>query len=202
VGANGGQTREPAFQATRGASREIPQPIHVAPAPETDGELRHVKDGGRRMLKALAQVHPDRLTRKQLATLAKMSSKLSGSFSDYLSVLRKNGFIIEGNDGRIEITEAGFDFLGEDVPSPITPQEQIAMWREKLKRGGRLMFDYLLEHWPEPAERVELAEAGNMSLDLSGSFSDYLSVMRRNRLIEDLPDGRVKAADWLQGARV
>jgi hypothetical protein len=193
--------REPPAVVARPAAPPVASPVRSsAPRRESrevaDGDVV-LKAGARRMLTALASLYPAWLTRAQVGTLAKVRHT-GGTFGDYLSALRTSGAIEESGSGRsaeLRITDRGFDLLGSEAPAPATPDELLAMWRDKLKRGARTMLDVLVESHPGWLSREELADAAEIEVS-GGTFGDYLSTLRRTGLIEE--DGRqVKAADTL-----
>lgn len=172
--------------------REAPVPPPARSA-TVNGEVT-LKLGARRMLAALAQLHPEPLTRVQVGTLADITPK-SGTFSDYLSALKRAELIIEEH-GRIALTPGGqeqtVDTLGSGAP---TPTELQAMWGAKLKAGARRMLDALMEAHPDGLTRHALAERSEITAG-SGTFSDYLSMLRRTTLAHE-SGGYVYAGDAL-----
>lgn len=135
------------------------------------------------MLGALAQLHPEPLSRNQVATLADVSPK-SGTFSDYLSALRKSGLMEDSGDGRLMLTAAGIDHAGDAVGAGApSPDVLAAMWGAKLKAGARRMLSELMAAHPDGITREELGERAEISVS-SGTFSDYLSALNRNGLLE------------------
>lgn len=179
--------------ATRPARRQPP----TAP---TTVEGVDLKKGARVMLERAAELAPRRVTRAQLATLANLKWT-SGTFSSYLSALRTQGLIVEGPDKRIEVTEVGMAAAGIGTDhDPITPGELQALWRSKLKAGAARMFDIVLDAYPHPVHREDLADAAEIS-GSSGTFSSYLSTLKSNGLV--VVDGRnIIAADVLHLAEL
>lgn len=152
------------------------------PAPKPANGSIQLRAGEVRMLQTLAP-HPDGLTRIQLATLAGYAVR-GGTFNTYLSVLRTNN-LIEEITSRVRITAAGLNFLGPDIPvEPQTTQEILAIWQAALRSGERRMLDILIEMYPDTLNRQELAEKAGYEVS-GGTFNTYLSVLRRNGLIED-----------------
>jgi hypothetical protein len=153
------------------------------PAPAIEGEARQLKAGARRMLSALAQLHPTALTRSQIATLADVSPA-GGTFSDYLSAIRSNGLIIEVGS-LISLSPAGEELLtGELGTGAPSPEQLLDLWGRKLKAGARRMLAVLHNVYPDGVTRAELAERAEVSA-AGGTFSDYLSSLRRNGLIDE-----------------
>lgn len=155
----------------------------------TNGDAK-LKAGARRMVVALARLHPTPLTRVQLGTLADISPN-SGTFSDYKSALVRAGLIAD-DGGRILLTAAGAKYAGPDlgVGAP-SPRELKEMWSGKFKAGARRMLDELFDVHPRGLTRDELGERAEIARN-SGTFSDYLSALRRNYVIEER-DGQIYA---------
>ena len=96
---------------------------------------------------------------------------------------------------RFQATQEALEHIGQQSISPQTPEENIAMWREKLNGGARRMFDTLVSIYPESMTREEMAEQAGL-IPTTGTFGTYLSQLRSNELIE-MRDGKVKASDNL-----
>lgn len=154
------------------------------------GNNPEIKAGARRMLEVLAAHHPVRLTVSQLATLAKVK-KSGGTFSTYFSTLKRNGLLeVVGNE--VVITPSGLTFFGSARPAPATTEEIRDMYRSILKAGALRMFDILVALHPRRISKAELARRAEVSQS-GGTFSTYLSTLRRNGLIDD--NGEIKASD-------
>lgn len=194
--------------AIRAAQSRPVAPHPVAAVPEaprreaapSNGGARPQKAGARRMLEALAQLHPTPLTRPQLGTLAEVS--LGGTFTSYLSSLNAGGLIESHPDGRIALSDYGAatmrDRLGSGAPST---DELVAMYGRKLKLGARRMLDILVDRYPEPiASRAELAQLAEVTL--GGTFTSYLSSLRRNGLVDEAgAELRAGATLFMRGGR-
>lgn len=152
-----------------------------------------LKAGARRILQTLAAHHPMRVTRPQLGTLAKFKVT-GGTFQTYWSVLKRHSLVDE-TGGDIGITQAGLDYLGVDVPEPMTTEELLEQWRSALKAGARQMLDVLVDIYPDGCSREALADAVGMTVT-GGTFQTYLSTLRRNGLI-DVVDGECTASPSL-----
>lgn len=192
--------------AAKGAAQQLLSktrkavPAKTAPAVvEPSGDERfqkilsgeeNLKDGQRRMLKTLATYHPQPLPRAQLGPISTISPT-SGTFSSYLSTLRGCGFIAE--DGKeISISRAGLEYLkGDFEQSPPTTDERVSNWKPSLKDGQRRMLDTLVAAKGEWISKDDLGEATGIN-KTSGTFSSYLSTLRRNGLV-DTEDGNVRA---------
>lgn len=138
-----------------------------------------LRAGARRMLEVMGAHHPSRLTRAQLATLARMKST-SGTFSTYLSNLRRSGLLAE-QDRLLEITDAGLATLGVDRIAPISAAQVRDQWRHAMRAGARRMLDVLIDRYPAGISRDDLALAVDLEAT-SGTFSTYLSNLRSNGL--------------------
>ena len=125
-------------------------------------------------------------TRAQIGMLAGLTPT-SGTFSSYLSALRTEDLIVESDRG-IELSEAGLDLVGH-VPPAKTGDELADLWKPRFKAGGRRMFDALIQ-FPDGLSRAELAAEAGLE-NGSGTYSSYLSSLRRAGVIEET-DGHVK----------
>jgi hypothetical protein len=143
--------------------------------------------GEKRILETLARHHPVRMTKPQLATLSRF--KQSGTFSTYLSNLKGGGLIYVENN-LFEITHEGSRIVGANLKSPMTPQEVLDQWMNALVQGERRILEFLVDSYPEEFLKEDLAE--NTGFAMSGTFSTYLSNLRRNGLIEGR--GSIKAS--------
>lgn len=179
---------EPLLQDAPRARATTPRPSStVATATSADpatvaiGERSALKAGARRMLLAAAEHHPTRLTRAQLATLAKMRAT-GGTFGTYLSTLRRHGLIVE-RDRLLEVTPAGLAEAGVGRAGPPATAAQVRdRWRAALKAGAARMFDELVAAYPYGRTREDLAAKVGMEAS-GGTFGTYLSTLRRNGLV-------------------
>ena len=169
---------------------EPPQPTTQPSPPSSDKPL---VGGALRMIQTLAARYPMTFTKSQLATLSKMSPR-SGSYGTYLSLLKSRGFI-QVESSQVSITDAGLAFAGAYPQEPQTQEQIIAMWRENLQGGSRRMFDILVSIYPASKTKQDLGLEAEMS-PTSGSFGTYLSLLKRNGLIE-VTGADIKASDTL-----
>lgn len=167
-------------------------PRPMLPKVDSSREI-NLKAGARRMLTILAQWHPEAKTRDELGALAGFAAS-GGTFSDYLSKLRLAGFIHENGNG-ICATDDGLAAVGNIPDLPQGPAALVAMWKSKFKAGIGKMLDVLVAQYPTAITRQQLGEQSGFASS-GGTFSDYLSQLRRARLIEE-PGGNVKASDSL-----
>lgn len=155
-----------------------------------------LKAGARRMLAVLAAfgaTGAQGLTREQLGTLASVQST-GGTFSTYLSDLRQAQYITE-IDGHLWTTLAGDAAADGSVRIPRTTADLVEAYGGKLKGGARRMLDELVGHYPQWVTRETLGTLSGVA-HTGGTFSTYLSALRRNGLIEE--DGpRVRAGPAL-----
>jgi hypothetical protein len=160
-----------------------PPPANVP----TDGDGRPLRDGARRMLEALARRHPAPTTRAQMAQLAKVA-KRGGTFSTYLSDLRRHGLIDESN-GYVSLTEAGWHQLGASPgsQSPHTTEEVLALYAGVLREGARRMIEALMAAYPGGMTRERLGEVAGVATR-GGTFSTYLSDLRRAGMVDEKSD--------------
>ena len=69
------------------------------------------------------------------------------------------------------------------------------MWKRNLKSGAGRMLQAVVDSHPRPLSREMLAEASGFEVS-GGTFSTYLSILRRNHLVEVRGD-EIVAADVL-----
>ena len=150
----------------------------VADSPEEDDEA-HLKSGALKMLKAAAQFYPRKISKVQMATLSGFSVT-GGTFTDYASKLKLNGLVrISGEE--VEITDKGLARAGDVDPLPTDHEELLRLWKPKFKAGVAKMLEVLAMVYPSPISREELGERSGYAIS-GGTFTDYLSQLRRNRL--------------------
>jgi uncharacterized protein len=123
-----------------------------------------LRAGERRMLQTLAQRFPTRLTRTQLGTPAGFTPS-GGTLGTYFGALKRHGLLTEAAHGDVEITDAGLQYLGSDVPPrPQTTAEVLAMWERALRRGEWRMLEALVKVYPKALAREELGEQSGFLL--------------------------------------
>lgn len=162
----------------------------AAPAGETT-----LRKGERKLVEVLARHHPARLTRTQLATLAGFAPS-GGTFGTYLSVLRRAELLDEDSSG-IAVTSAGIRASGLGATRPMTRAEIVETWRGTLRAGERTMLDVVLQRGE--LAREDLAGFSGLTAN-AGTFGTYLSVLRRNGLV-DVDKGTVRLGKALSEAR-
>ena len=169
--------------ATLPAKKEqLPAPTPVKPEPEATGTTSSLASGALRMLKVALMYDGQLISKQRLATLAALSIT-SGSFSSYLATLAKEKYITQiGKD--YTITTRGKKIAGKPLyPVPTKPEERIKMWINVLgsSNGAGRMLWALAEVFPKAMTKEQLAKRTNLS-GTSGSFSQYISTLKKNGL--------------------
>lgn len=167
------------------AAAVAPAPARPAPS-KRESKVQapagvQLRAGERKMLATLARMHPQALTRQQLATLTSFAVG-GGTFGTYLSVLRKAGLLTESG-GQLHLTPAGLASV-PDRGEPPTTEEILGLWRSNLRAGERRILDALIDVYPREIERNELAIRTEFE-PTGGTYGTYLSVLRRNGLVEE-----------------
>jgi hypothetical protein len=147
-----------------------------------------LRAGAERMLAALAQWHPNGMSEGQMRAHAGL--RKSGTFSTYLSDLRKGNYI-EERGGDVYATERGLEYCQHVPSAPQSTEEVVSIWNQKLRDGARRMLAVLVEAGGEPISKEELGEKSG--LVKSGTFSTYLSDLKTARLVTLNRDGTVAA---------
>jgi hypothetical protein len=163
--------------------RTIPDPgdpSGLASLPVPDVTLSKAQ---RAALTVLAQF-PDGRTKRQLAMLAGYSAK-GGGFNNALSSLRTSGLIERGEP--IVITPAGLAVLGDDWEPLPEGAALIDHWMGQLSKAEGLALGALLDAYPQPLSKAEVAERAGYAAD-GGGFNNALSRLRTLQLI----DGRAE----------
>lgn len=139
--------------------------------------------GARRMLEAIAAVHPEPIQRRRLALMIATPVK-GGSFRTWLPKLRTLGLVSTAGDA-VSLTEAGVLEAGDAVNSgPKSRDEQISHWRTKLGNGGAVrMLDVLLT-FPDGVRRDALANRLGFPDATHGSFRTWLPKLRTLGIVE------------------
>ncbi len=137
--------------------------------------------GELKMLKAAAMFYPNPITKARIGAIAGFSYK-SGTFSTYLSSLKRNE-LLEVNGKDFIATEKGLEIAGDVEQLPTNPEALVDLWVGIIKGGAGRMLKALAEAYPVEMSKEELGEAVEMSFS-SGTFSTYLSTLKRNGLIE------------------
>ena len=167
----------------------VPEPVTIEARKKRGNGL--APTGGeigpeRRILVALAERHPARLTEAQWATLAGMK-RSGGTWKTYKSRLRGAGCLVERND-LFSVTPEGMAAIGARPGRPRSAEDIRAMWKQAMGAGPARMIDVLFHETAltreQLAERVSMEPSG-------GSFKTYMSRLRSNGLIAER-DGVVR----------
>jgi hypothetical protein len=162
-----------------------------APPPAAPRDIPGLRAGERAMLEALARQYPLKTTRAQLGSLSGFAPR-GGTFRTYLGTLLRAGLVARDGD-YVTLTDAGMALTGTDGRPPVTAEEIRETWRRVLRAGERAMLDILIDRWPEPVGRGELAELTGFEVT-GGTFRTYLGTLRRNGLAGETSDG-IRADD-------
>jgi hypothetical protein len=163
-----------------------PQPIASLSATSNGDKMLA---GARRVLSVLRQWDPEQKSRDQIIVLAGVTAR---SLKDYLSVLRRRGYITESGQ-MVGLTNEGIEAAGDVEDRPQTTEDLVQYWRPKIGAGAARVLDVLVANPDESFARADLLEPANVT---PRSIKDYLSILRRARLIDE-PSGRVKASETL-----
>ncbi len=169
-----------------------PAPVRRAPppvAPAADGDVALAK-ADRAILSVLAQF-PDGRTKRQLGLLTGYSAK-GGGFNNALSKLRTAGFVLPGDP--IVATAEGLAAVGDTWEPLPTGRALVDHWVRQLAKAEGLVLQALVDAWPEPLNKVELAERTGYA-PTGGGFNNALSRLRTLELIRG--SGELQVDDTL-----
>jgi hypothetical protein len=142
----------------------------------TNGKLR---SGAERMLAALAQWYPERMSLTQMRSHAGL--KKSGTFDAYLRDLRQGGYV-DVNGDMIAATREGLEYFGGNVPkAPRTTDEVLQVWEPKLRDGARRILRVLVQRRGHPVAVPTIYKEAVLSK--SGTFDAYMRDLRNARLV-------------------
>jgi hypothetical protein len=173
---HGGASSRAASTFTDADSRHAEAPKSVAP-PRGNGSST-LGGGERKILTALAQ-YPAGRTKVQVALLTGYAHN-GGGFSNYISSLRGRG-LLEGDGGRLTITEAGCRELGAYTPLP-TGKDLLEHWKGNLEKAPRMILEELASVYPRTLRKDAVASRTGYEVG-GGGFNNALSRLRTLELI-------------------
>jgi uncharacterized protein len=151
-----------------------------AAQPPVDGEVK-LRGKSLAMLQICAGMYPKGLTEAQVAMQSGMK-RSSGTFGDYKSLLKTSG-CIQFDGGLWFATKEGMRRAGTNIPKhPTTTDEVLSLWMPKLRGKSKDMLTALIAHKGQAIPYATLAAAVQMEAR-SGTFGDYLSLLRTMELI-------------------
>ena len=151
--------------------------------------------GAMKMLRATASFYPNSITRIRMATISGMSVK-SGTFTSYLSMLNKNNLLNMQDKSNFIATNKGIEEAGNIESVPTDPDGLLQMWKNILPGKASIMLEVLFNQYPNGITKETLAIESGLTSHKSGTFTSYLSAIRRNQLIKE-SNGLVFASDEL-----
>lgn len=122
-------------------------------------------------------------------------SPSTGTFRNYLSELRRAGYIEDVSSEAVRLSDAG-RVQASDDGLPATRSELHAIWVDKFSGTVARMFSVLLDAYPRNVLRAELARIVGVD-HTTGTFRNYLSEMRRTGAVVDVSREAVAASDML-----
>ncbi len=149
--------------------------------------------GPHTLLKVIASLHPQQVSRQRLSMLSGYSLK-SSTFAVHVSTLNTRRLIEKTGDG-YTITEEGLKAVGDYEPVPTDSDTVIEFWINKLDAGPAKMLKILCDHWPNSISRQQLSEQSGYSMS-SSTFAVHISTLFTLKLITK-PQGMLKASDAL-----
>lgn len=176
-----------------GADASLDSPVVLGTRGDIDGRGRRVDEAGgtgleglrrgaRRIVEELVARYPATWTRPQIGALTHFAHR-GGTFTTYLGELKRRGLVLEHN-GVLSASETAVELLGRSVRAPATHEEMMARWRQSLRSGNYRMLEAVVEAGAQGLSRDELA--GRLDMTASGgTFGTYLSVLRRNGLVDE-----------------
>ena len=140
-----------------------------------------IAGGPMRILRAVAQFDPQPISIYQAGTLANYSVG-SGTWTNYMSILRKNDLIVKSGQ-MLTLTDRGRELTKDVNPLPTDPQSLFDMWSNKIGAGPSKILKVLFDIYPNQDDRINVAEKSGYAYG-SGTWTNYISILRKNHLIE------------------
>jgi hypothetical protein len=166
-----------------------PTATHYTSARVIPTEESKTITGSLRKIMVVVEQAGGSLPRETAAARAGLSGT-SGSFSTWLSTARANGWL-ETQDGSLTVTEKGRVDLGSYDPLP-TGEVLHRYWIDKVGGTPGRILSLLIDNYPNELSRETIGQHCEVS-HTSGSFSTWLSTLRRMRLIEGSRDLKASA---------
>lgn len=126
-------------------------------------------------------------TAVQVAMLTGYSVK-GGGFNNALGALRSAGLVV-GSKDRLELTADGHA-AAADVPPLPTGEALLDHWRGTFGKAERLIFDVLVDAWPQTRTRDEVADLTGYAPN-GGGFNNAVGRLRTLQLISGGKDALV-----------
>lgn len=181
----------------KATARPAPLPTPLPPEGRNTADSGHLSASQSAILDALAWFESVRImapTRGQVAFQAGVSPKSSG-FEKNLSTLRTRGLVDYPLPNRLGLTSAGQQ--AADPPStPATSAGLQDAIRARLSGSQATMLTVLIDAWPDPLHRDELADRCKVS-PLSSGFEKNCSTLRGLGLADYPSVGYVSATELL-----
>lgn len=154
-------------------------------------EDQKVTGGALRMLKVCK--HYGIISKAKMCLYSKLGPT-NGTTTNYISELRTKGLLEDIEDGQFQITDLGNLIAGETDSVPKSSEVLVAMWASKFTVKVNEMMKQLVSVYPNSLSREVLAQS--VGLQISGTFTNYMSELRKNNILVNSGEG-IKASDDL-----
>ena len=159
-----------------------------------DAEKEILGAGPMKILRAIRAFYPKSCTVNQAGTFAGYSVG-SGTWTTYMSILRKN-YLINKEGPNLILTEQGLQLTNDVEPLPTDTQSLFNIWAENIGAGPAKILKILVDEYPNWVEKMDLSVKSGYAI--SGTWTTYISILRKNHLIEVENNGqRFKASSLL-----
>lgn len=181
----------------KATARPVPLPTPLPPEGRNTADSGHLSTSQSAILDALAWFESVRImapTRGQVAFQSGVSPKSSG-YEKNLSTMRTRGLIDYPLPNRLGLTELGQQ--AADPPAhPATSESLQASIKSRLSESQGTMLTVLIDVYPDPVTREDLADACLVSPRSSG-FEKNCSTLRTLGLVDYPAQGLVCATEML-----
>lgn len=159
----------------------IGQTTSANPSPAMDPDGEKLPSGAVRLIQTLVTWHPDGMAKPLWAAHSGLGIT-SGSFRNYVSLLRVRGLIEVNGNEFYATSKAVNEYLKDSPRPPSSTNEVLDLWRDKVGSGPMKILNALVDLKGEQTSKEQLQFTTGLAN--SGSFRNYLSILRVANLIE------------------
>lgn len=172
----------PKLSATKEIKQEPSKPVTLSTVIHQRKSETSLRRGEIRILNVLSRYPSQRLTPKQLASLVNLTAS-GGTWSVYVSRMKRNGWIQMDAEGFLQITSSGLDHIGiQTLPQPTSIEDVLVLWKAALRTKEYAILCYVIDSHPRPIPFLEIASYFDL-VQSGGTFASYIGILRQNRLI-------------------
>lgn len=183
-------TQASSEQSAKTQRQNNPRPIS---SPD-NGDLSRPQMNILRALAEFEAIGRSTVPRTWVATRAGASHR-SSAFANNVSALRSAGLLDYDGSGGVVLTDSG-RAKAPEIVAPNSSEEMLDSCLQMISRPQAAILRAVYDVHPEAMDRESLAEKAGAS-PKSSAFANNVSALRSAGMVDYVPGGRVKVADWL-----